>query len=39
MIEYILSAIMLTDAVLVTNNVREFERVKELKIEDWCQKG
>lgn len=23
------------DAILVTNNVREFERIKDLKIEDW----
>ena len=25
------------DAVLVTNNVREFKRVEELKIEDWTK--
>jgi tRNA(fMet)-specific endonuclease VapC len=22
--------------VLVTNNLREFERIKELKMENWC---
>jgi len=26
---------MVSDAVLVTNNVREFERVRGLRIEDW----
>lgn len=25
------------DAVLITNNTREFERVKDLKIEDWTK--
>ena len=25
------------DAVLVTNNTREFERIKDLKIEDWIK--
>ncbi|HDL8090064.1 TPA: VapC toxin family PIN domain ribonuclease, partial [Yersinia enterocolitica] len=24
-------------AILVTNNIREFERVKKLRIEDWTQ--
>ena len=22
--------------ILVTNNIREFERIKELKLENWC---
>ena len=25
-----------TKSILVTNNVREFERVEGLKYEDWC---
>lgn len=24
------------DAVLITNNMREFERIKDLKVENWC---
>ena len=26
------------DAVLITNNIREFERIKDLKLENWCKK-
>ena len=25
------------DAVLVTNNTREFERIEDLKVEDWTK--
>jgi len=27
------------DVVLVTNNVREFERIEGLKIENWADQG
>lgn len=26
------------DAVLITNNMRKFERIKDLKLENWCKK-
>ena len=35
MTKFIAAVALANDAILVTNNVREFERVPDLRVENW----